>query len=123
MDSMMRSRPLSILILLIAVAVQAIVPDTYDLVSIRGLMRVCMAVFHIDCCSDGCDSTEDVCGPLLSEITRLTRALSERMVETWPNAPGLTGVMAVPEGDRLSHLPIPILCRGDLVRSHVCLIC
>jgi hypothetical protein len=79
MDELMclttRPHPISIPILLVTLTLQGIVPDAHDLASLRGLDLVCMVLFELDFSTDDFDSADEVCGPVLSGITRQTRKL------------------------------------------------
>jgi hypothetical protein len=121
-----RAAPLhriSILIVLIAVTVQAIIPDARDLASLRALNLVCLIVLDLNPCSDDCDSTDEECAPPLSDATWELRELARRLATSPLELPGPTAPRIDPYGRRSSSLGSSIVRSDDLIHSHCCLNC
>src|SRR3954463_4550265 len=72
-------RSITSAILLVAVAIQAIGPDTWDLASLRALDLLCLVLFDSCPCPDPEPIPEDVCGPAQPSITRKAMELVGRL--------------------------------------------
>jgi hypothetical protein len=118
------SHPISIPILLIAVAIQAILPDAHDLASLRALNLVCVLLsLDLDVSSVDCEPSEEVCGPVRSDIALEMRELVRKLAATGFDLNGPTGLMIGPGNSRCSSLDSAVLRFDDLIHFLCRLIC
>jgi hypothetical protein len=118
------SHPISIPIVLIAVAIQATLPDAHDLASLRALNLVCLLLpLDLDFSSDDCEPSEEVCGPVRSDITFELRELVRKLAAIGIDLNGPTGLMIGPGNSRCSSTDSAVLRFDDLIHFLCRLIC
>jgi hypothetical protein len=124
MDRASGSHPISMPILLMAVAIQAILPDAHDLASFKALNVVCVLLpFDLDLSADDCEPSEEVCGPIRSGITSEMRELVRKLTAIGFDLNGPTGLMIGPGNSRCSSLDSAVLRFDDLIHFLCRLIC
>jgi hypothetical protein len=118
------SHPISIPILLMAIAIQAILPDAHDLASLRALNLVFVLLpFDLDCSSDDCEPSEEVCGPIRCGITFEMRELIRKLAAIGIKWNGSTGLMIGTSNSRCTSLDSAVLRFDDLIHFLCRLIC